>query len=540
MTTRIRPSQLHITILIVLLVTLGMLSTTVPYLASPNDRVFAGFHGYSADYVQYVSYIKEGMYGRYHMYFRSFPPAQPATPIHWEYTFFGIVFGILGLNAPVTYHVVRIIFGSLLVYSVYRIFLLLFARYQLALISTLVAFTASCVGWISHSGGVWQAHLLNYFPFFISTPQRVTDRPHYLLGSVLFLLIFHTILRHKTNPMIFIIFFLTSFAIVMVHISSGIVLTALAITIMGLSMLLPKTKNQNKKDVFVGASILMGCLTAALVTNHYVQIYSRISDIFIDKFTYATTLSLQVIFLEIVSFGPILWLGLPGLIHSAFYNHSMGLRDRILMLAWGVIHILLFFVLYPLFRVDQVRFVQSLYFIPLTYGTIWIFIALSQKFGKILVPICVSVLLLATLPTYGIHIYRDLYDMTDYRTFAPFGFPTQNQYAAYQFLDLHSPRESTILANYDAANMLLMYSHNKVIGNDQGWSPTDGQTMLSEVSTWFSGTNSILTAHEYLKKHNIDYIYYGYKERNLGDITHYPFLEVVYTNPEVKIYKVKK
>lgn len=257
--------------------------------------MFAGFHGYSADYVQYVSYIKEGMYGRYHMYFRSFPPAQPATPIHWEYTFFGIVFGLLGLNAPVTYHVVRIICGCLLVYCVYRIFLLLFARHTIALISTLVAFTASCVGWISQSGGVWQVRLANYFPFFISTPQRVTDRPHYLLGSILFLFIFHTLLRHKTNNIVSIVFFLISFVIVMVHVSSGIVLTALGITIVILSFTLPATSSKKRQDFWLGMSIVLGCVTAAFVTNYYVQIYSQISDIFIDKFTYATTLSLRVI-----------------------------------------------------------------------------------------------------------------------------------------------------------------------------------------------------------------------------------------------------
>lgn len=225
--------------------------------------------------------------------------------------------------------------------------------------------------------------------------------------------------------------------------------------------------------------------------------------------------------------------------HSVWHNHALHLRSRILMAAWGMTHIMLFFFLYPLFHVDQVRFVQSLYFIPLTYGTIWIFIALSKRFGNALFPMSISILLLLTLPTYFIHIRRDLRDMTDYQTFAPFGFPTKNQYAAYQFLDQHSPQESTVLADYDAANMLLMYSHNKVIGNDQGWSPEEGQAMLGQSTAWFYGASSPQTARAYLDKHNITYIYYGYKERNLGNITHYRFLEVVYENPEVTIYRVK-
>jgi len=185
-----------------------------------------------------------------------------------------------------------------------------------------------------------------------------------------------------------------------------------------------------------------------------------------------------------------------------------------------------------------VRFVQSLYFIPLTYGAIWLLWTLSKRFGRLALYGGILLILFLSLPTYISQVYADLYAMTDYQSFAPFGFPTKNQYAAYEFLDQHSPVESTVLAQYEAANMLLMYSHNRVLGNDQGWTPEGGETMKQEVARWFSGTESNSEAKNYLIANHISYVFYGYRERALGDITKYTFLQKIYKNPEVAVYSV--
>lgn len=532
-------SVINITIITLLLVGLGLSSTIVPYLAAGSNRVFAGFHGYSADYVGYVSYIKEGMYGHYAMNFRSFPPVQPATPIHWEYILAGIIFSPFHIEAPAIYHLLRCILGILFVLSTYTLFKTLLGKKHHALLATIIAFTSSCIGWFSYTNGSWQTQILNYFPFFISTPQRVVDRPHYILGSVLFLWAFGYLIREKTNRKIVVLLFILSFLTIMVHVSSGIVLACISGVLILLSYMLKGPLYETKIDRYNGLAIIAGSSIAAGVSYYFIQQYSAVSDIFLDKYTYSAGLTLTTIWREILSFGPLLWLGLTGLIANVFYNKNASLRTRILMLAWGCIHLLLFFFLYPLFRVDQVRFVQSLYFIPLSFGVIWLLWHIAKLTRIWIFSIGICLLFISTFPTYLTQLDHDIHDMTDYSSFAPFGFPTQNQFAAYKYLDAHTPIESTVLAQYDAANMILLYSHNLVLGNDQGWTPQGGAQMQQEVTTFLTGNLGDDRAYTYLSSNHVKYIYWGYREKSFGNITRYTFLQKVYENPEVSIFKVK-
>lgn len=531
---KLHKRTLELIIIIVALVGISMSGTVVPQLYAPKDRVFEGFHEYSSDYIQYVSYIKEGMYGRYSMYFRSYPFDQPATSIHWAYIFFGILFGPLGLTAPLIYHVVRVILAVLMLWYMYVIFLKLFRVHRLALISVIIAAVSSCFSWVTYTGGALQVHVLNYFPFSLSTPQRLTDRPHYILGSILFLAALLLVLqknRRYTPAILFILSFLT----VMVHISSGIALGMLSVVLVGMSYIKKSPTNAARIQ---GLSIAAGCITAAAITYYFVQIYSKASNIFIDQYAYAGLMTWTTFVREFISFGPLLWIGLPGLVYGIWSNEAIEIEKRILVCAWGIIHLVLFFFLYPIFRVDQVRFMQSLYFIPLTYGTVWAIWAISKRFGRILFTVGITLVLFVSLPMYLSIAYNDLFAMTDYKQFQSFGFPTKNQFAAFTYLDTKSPKESIVVASFEVANSLLMYSHNRIIGNDQGWSAEEGLRMKNDVGEFFSGRMSPNAALSYLTVNHISYVYYGYQEQSYGDISGYPFLKKVYENPEVTIYQV--
>lgn len=530
---------INILLITVLLVGLGMSSTIVPHFASGNDRIFAGFHGYSPDYVGYVSYIKEGMYGHYAMDFRSFPPKQPATPIHWEYIFAGILFAPFGIEAPVVYHLLRVILGSLFVVLVYKVLYTVLAKHHLALVTTILAFTSSCVGWFSHTRGTLEIKILNYFPFFISTPQRATDRPHYLLGSILFLCALQIILKRSRTTRSIILLGAIAFLTILVHVSSGIVLAMLSAVLIAKSLVSNPSSNNARIDRLYGFTIFISALLASAILYHFIRQYSAVSDIFLDKFTYSSGINILSIWKEILSFGPLLWFGLTGLVLHAFQKNSTSTHIKTVMIWWGFIHIALFFFLYPIFRVDQVRFVQSLYYIPLAYGTVWLFVHLANRFNKYIFHLGIFFFMLLVLPTYLAQLNHDLHDMTDYKSFAPFGFPTKNQYAAYKYLDTHTPIESTVLAEYEAANMILLYSHNRVLGNDQGWSPEGGAQMKYEVYLFLSGTMPENEARDYLRNNNISYIYEGFRERGFGSIQRYEFLKTVYKNSEVTLYRVK-
>lgn len=525
---------------IVILVSIGMSQTIVPQLFAPKDRVFAGFHGYSPDFVGYVSYIKQGMYGHYSMSFRSFPPEQPASPIHFEYIAAGMLFGPLGLEAPVIYHLLRVILGSLLIFMTYRLYLALFRNHHTAILTTLLAYVTSAVSWVVRSADGWRLIGINYFPFSVSVAQRATDRPHYLLGGIIFLWIFTAIVNRRVKKPPYIAIAIASSLLMIVHVASGLILALITLFLMLWSQTGKDSAEHKRQDLILSLTILSGSAAAAFISWYFVQVYSKVSDIFLDKYIYAVPMTFWPFFKEVVSFGPTFWIGIPALIAGALVMRTGHRDERLLLCAWALIQFSLFFVFYRAFRVDPIRFTQSLYYIPIAYGTVWGLHELAKRWGRWLFMTGIALVLLLTIPTYVSNAFADLHAMTDYQSFSPFGFPTKGQYDAYKYLDQHTPIESTVLGDYEAANMILLYSHNRVIGNDQGWTPEGGAMMRADERLFYSGRLTPSDALAYLKKNAISYVYDGYTERYYGgNLSLYPFLTKVYENPEVTIYRVK-
>lgn len=531
---RIKRQTIELTIAIFILMGISMAGTFVPQLFAPKNRIFVGIHGYSPDFVGYVSYIKEGEFGHYSMSFRSYPVTLPATPIHIGYVLAGALFGPLGLEAPEIYHLLRIILGILLLLLMYQLFTILFKRHTLALLTTFVACVCANAGWYTWSQGAWKLVTLNFFPFYISTPQRLVDRPHYLAGGVLFLWIFNSLLTRKYN---YLFYGVLAFMLFMVHVSSGMVLAILS----GVIFILPiiQRTSQRTYDMSIAAAIAAGSAIAAGATYYFIGQISRVTDIYFDKYIYSMPNTLESFIKQCISFGPMFWIGVPGLLTILVIQKHARTRQNFLMLGWIGVQFSLFFFLFPILHVDPVRFLQSLYYIPIAYATIFTVRTLSHAFGKWIFPVSMTLILVCTVPVYLTSAYAEVFAMTDFTEFAPFPFPSKNQYLAYKYLDAHTPKESVILGDYEAANLLLLFSHNRVIGNDQGWSPEGGQTMRLEEASFYQGVLDESEAKTYLEKNHIEYVYDGFRERGYGgDITKYPFLTAVYQNPEVTIYKV--
>lgn len=176
--------------LILIIVGFGMIPTLVPWVMAPSDRVYTGIHGNSGDYIGYVSYIKEGMYGRYTMLFRSFPFPQPATPIHFFYIAIGVFANLIFIHsAPFVYQLSRLILGIVFVSVCFRFFLLRFPKPIEAALVTFLAFVSSPFFVMSRTAGSWAVTPLKYLNFFIESAGRVSDRPHYVFGEIVFLLL---------------------------------------------------------------------------------------------------------------------------------------------------------------------------------------------------------------------------------------------------------------------------------------------------------------------------------------------------------------
>ncbi|MBI3343098.1 hypothetical protein HY032_03000, partial [Candidatus Gottesmanbacteria bacterium] len=161
-----------------------------------------------------------------------------------------------------------------------------------------------------------------------------------------------------------------------------------------------------------------------------------------------------------------------------------------------------------------------------------------SRWGKNAVTLGALVFIGLALPTHITDLKRSIYTLTDYRTYSVFVFPTKKQREAYAFLEKNTPKESVVIAWFESSNHILLYSHNVVVGNTQAWSKDAGAIMTGDRDQLFSGKLFEPDARKLLANYHIRYIYYGYQERFLGSMAHYPFLRTVFANEEATIYEV--
>jgi hypothetical protein len=162
----------------------------------------------------------------------------------------------------------------------------------------------------------------------------------------------------------------------------------------------------------------------------------------------------------------------------------------------------------------------------------------ASKLGKWFFGVSVAVIIMSVSSTYIYGFLQSLYLHTDYRNYSRFIFPTRGMIAAYDWLDKQTPTESTVIAGYEAASNILLYSHNYVVGNKQGWPEPAGTAMEKARDAFYTGVWNPQEASDYLRKNNVQYVYQGYQEPD-GFTGKYPFLKPVFRNSDATIYEVQ-
>ncbi len=553
-----------------LIVGLGMISTIVPWRLTPAGRAYNGMHGFSDDYTGYVSYIKEGVSGRSWVAIRSLPLPQTPTTIHHFYLWIGYAARFFGVSAPLAYHLARLVLGAIFVFLVYRLFLSQFGWVD-AVLGTLVAFGATSLSWLaSPIGGFGRAwdistvQTLSSFPFAVDVSGRATGRPHYLMADILVISIVLWFLRgktHRTNVSVqglamspprrrgsslkkyWIPAFAgmtneatlptperlrTNIAILVLSFLLGIIHPAF-----GVIVLFMMAMALVRFPVFAVFSI-GGLFSGLLISYWSTHQNPFVSMLAFESYVLYERIGLGQIWREVLAFGPVLWLAAAGFVWAIVVRKTT--RGTGLMMYWLMATLLLFFFLFPVFRAERVRFVQSLYFVPMAYGAMLFFRLLAPRIGRWVTVMGAILLIAVSVPMYALALHQTTTNLTDYRVFPTWIFPTTKQMEAYRWMDKNTPKESTVLARFEAANNILLYSHNFVIGNRQGWTTEAGNGMETARDNFYLGVMSQVQAAAYLSKNNIRYVYSGYQEREMGDVSRYPFLSRVFDNGEVTIY----
>ncbi len=418
----------------------------VPYMKKPVDRAYTWIERHSDDYIGYVSYIKEGMYGRNTVVIRSLPKdGQRATPVHFLYIGIGKIAGFLHISAPVAYHLARILMSIVYMIMIYNVFLSLFQNTRDACLAFLFAAIGTYVSFYRWNGSTFQYMSWNYQDFSSNLVLRMISRPHYELGAILFLtlsgMLFYAPRRRYFQG---IALFLLSLFLATVHPSFAFVLLASCLLMLVLDMFF---RTMIKRNLILILQAIVGLCIGLVLSNWSIRQYPFSSMLAFEGYVVSAKISMVQLFRDVLSFGPLLWLGYPGIILAYVQAQTLKRWKRFLLI-WITVQLSMYFFLYTFLRAEKMRFIQSLYFIPLAYGVGYVLLYLEKRYRVRLFVSSMVLFIALSIPAYIHDFWSYLSISTNYKTFSTFLFPTRGMIDSYAFLDTHTPKESVVLAGF--------------------------------------------------------------------------------------------
>jgi len=120
-----------------------------------------------------------------------------------------------------------------------------------------------------------------------------------------------------------------------------------------------------------------------------------------------------------------------------------------------------------------------------------------------------------------------------------------NEYKVFNFLNENTPDGSSVIGLYRFGNLIPAYTHNTVYFGHILQTP-DGQDKFQAISVFFYYPDDFAIIKKFLAINHISYVVYGVKEKALLSTNPnannsminnpFPYLKLVYSNNDVKIY----
>lgn len=495
------------------------------YLATaPKDTYYAFANNYLPDYYQYISHMKDGADGKIMMIFRSSPDNFVRKPVYLFYTLAGFIISKLGIDLFMGFFLMRIIFCFLKFMVVYYLILCLFPK-------------SPGLRKLSFFFVVFNTPFYSISPFqmifssitSIDSLVRTLFIPHDLVASALLILaaiFFDRWLKENgslKDTFLSGIFFLTA------TITNPAMLTTFSLLfVFAVIVYFLKQKNSFKK-IFIG-SLVIGIIVLPVFVYY--------------QFLFSTTLPFSLIFNNqkwinyniglreyILICGPILFLSVFAI--PDFFSRKDFLSKMII--TWGIFPFLLFQIYAKYLPLSHERIFESCFYIPLSILAAY---SVCRFKSKVIKALMVVFFIAISVPYFYLSLTKQLteYNGPYFNVFIPY-----STIEAFNWLDKNSRDESVVTAGYFSGNLLMAFSHNKILfGHDH--SAYKAKERWAETATIYSSGSSTQQIKEILDRENVSYILFapdtfGFGQTNLASIKN---LKLVFSNSSNAIYQYNK
>lgn len=547
--------------IVVALGILMLIVTTLPYIfaytSSPSDRHFVGVLMNVPDNIQYFSWMRDHRSALLVPNRLTPEPNEPALfNLLWLVT--AQISMFTGWSVPVLFHGLRLIAAAGVLTALYMI-CRAFTRSRAEMWTAYLTIALGAgMGWIwvveKYAQGISDVR----FPFdlYVSEPNitlSIMAFPHFMIASALIMAVFAWYIRaleHRSWAAASIAAAL-ALLLTLQHAYDLLIIGMVPAGALGLILL----RDRRIPWFGVGALALVGVLAAPPAI--YFTILTSRNPLWrevLDQFSNAGIFTPSPPHLLIL-------FGIPLIIVVA--SGVMGLSRMIRMIArpghgstpaarlWEAFHkcsntdlflwswlLVGFFLLYlPLeFQIHMLNSWQvpvAILAIRIVFRQIMPVVAGRSNYLARALPL---ILVCAVLPTNLYLIAWRFVDLGRYQ--APF-FLTVDQDRALTWLEDHTTRSDVVLAGLDFDQFVPARTDARAFVAH--WAQTvDYFGKLDAVRGFFDAATSDTERQTLLERHAVTYVVQGPEERSLGtyDATQSPFLELAFTNGDVKVYRV--
>jgi len=491
--------------------------TCLPYLyawqSAPEGLVFGGLLTNPLDGNSYLAKMRQGLRGEWHFHLPFTPEQHDGAFILTYYLALGHLARLLGLSLPLVYHLARTINGWILLLVVYWFFARLEHDPWMRRVVFLLAALSSGLGWL--------AALLGLFTSDLWVPEAITfytvlTNPHFPLAMALMLAIIGLVIQPVRR--VRLVLGVITGASLLLAVVQPLAVFGLFVILGG--YLLAQLAHQRRVSWSLIGRTLASGLAAVPVIAYDAWVYTA-NPAFAAWSAQNLTPSPPV-WDYILSYGVVLILAVVGL-PGAVRRWTVG--DR-LSVTWIVAIASLLYAPVPLQR----RLVMGLH-VPLCFLAAQ---GLRQLVGRR--PTWRGIL---TSTTVGLSTLTNLFlllgSLVAVRSGDPRLFLYRDEVPALAWLRDHAPAEAVALAAPQTGLLIPAWAGQRVVyGHPFETIQADERKSLAK--DFFA---SPAGSGQLLASFNVDYVFFGPRERALGDWIAEVSWPVAYQNDTVTIFELR-
>lgn len=521
------------------------------------DRYFILVHNFAADYHAYLSKIIQGLQGHWLVreYFTS--EAHQGSLLQIFYLLLGQAGRIFSANAEQVYHASRLIFGLGWLLAGWWFIKFSFANKLYRKIAFLIfVFVANWPKIVTSPNGYgfpflgqkWETTLVGWSNLDIV--KRITFVPHWNAGHILTvasLLLFVKFLKSKKYRDLVLSG--------VVGLIAGFVLPPTLIivyVILGLWVVCEIIKFWGTRSVATHLSLFIGLFVYFIFTFPSLLYNLWVTQFYPWKALVETDLYVNKIVFPywnyLIGLGPTAFLGL-----AAIPLVFLLKKEKLYWSAFWVLGMFLLIFVFDKFIIwhNQTRFIEVGPELPLAVLSVVTLSSLAQFFGKIKRVILIFFTILLFFPSIFLMIVsvKAQTDFIDHKLAAnypslSFGnyvvYPTRDFMEGVFFLAKNTTEKEVILSGPTSGNHIAAYAGRFVYIGHGSQTVRFYEEKLPAVTRFYSGQMADKEAKKFLQDNRVTDVFFGPEEKQWGDwVRKKPFLELVYINGEVRIYKVK-